>query len=272
MGFTNLYRLLIPMIFSGTIVGCTIGSFENQFDSDDAAILGGDEVGREESVSKSVALLFNRATSDVCTVSILNNQFALTAAHCVEDASNADLSVIFDTIKRQESPTRRVVDSLPSNYFRSNRDQRTNTGDIALVRFAGGVPQGYQAAKFLPDPNLLQNGTVVTAVGYGVDNEHTRTGTGKLRSVNLQILNSRYSETELTLNQNSQLGVCHGDSGGPVYLLENGQYFLWGVVSRSVNPENCSEAAIITNSLLYVEWIRNSVVAMGRHKMVLPED
>lgn len=267
----------LEMITLGFLCGFALMACRTEVNSNiagviDAAIIGGTDVTESAPLSRSVALLFNRLTTEVCTVSILNNQFALTAGHCISGHDTKNLYLVFDTTLSERSTTRRVVAAKPSDYYNPHANRKTNTSDIAVIRFEGGVPQGYTAASFLPNPTLLTNRAEVTVVGYGVNDEETRTGAGVLRTTNVQILDSNYSQTELTIDQSQKSGVCHGDSGGPVYKQVNGKHYLWGVVSRSVNPDNCSEAAIITDSLMYLSWIREVVLSMGREKMEIPPD
>jgi len=260
------------LICSLALSACRMDSTESLYGSKDSAIIGGTEVPNESPLSRSVALLFNRMTTEVCTASILNNQFVLTAAHCVVGANSKDLYLIFDTTLSEKSATRRVVAAKTTNYYNPKATRKTNTGDLAVVRFAGGAPHGYTAAKFLTNPTLLSDKAEVTVVGYGVNNDETRTGAGSLRTTTVQILDSNYSQTELTLDQSRHSGVCHGDSGGPVYAIVNGKLYLWGVVSRSVNPDNCSEAAIVTDALVYLPWIKDTILSMAAQKMEIPPD
>ena len=266
---------LIHFGFALFLIGtsaCTSGQSDNLYEGNKSAIMGGEKLTGEEPVAKYVVLLFNRKTKEICTASILNNQFALTAAHCVENSDISDMSIIFDTVQRPNSPSRRLVDFKESDYYDQNRDNILNTGDLAVIRFAGGVPKGFRAVKFLSNAKLLTNNTMVTAVGYGMIDDQLPQGIGTLRSATLPILNSRFSPTEITLNQRARIGVCHGDSGGPVFLQVDGQYYLWGVTSRSTNEKNCSEAAIITNALMYTGWIYETNVEMARQKITVPQD
>ncbi|MBC7370311.1 MAG: trypsin-like serine protease [Bdellovibrionaceae bacterium] len=264
MGSVQFKNYILVVIIAFGFAACTPYVNDNSRDPDIAAIMGGDELSADDPLAKNVALLFNQTTTEICTASILNNQFVLTAAHCLENSDVADLILIFDTSQKNNSPSRRVVDFKAFDDYIRNRDKIANTGDLAVVRFAGGVPKGYRAVKFLPDRGLLTNQKMVTAVGYGTDDDNLPHGTGTLRSATLPILNAAFSQTELTLNQRARVGVCHGDSGGPVFLQVDGQYYLWGVTSRSTNKDNCSEAAVITNALMYNVWIYQTNVDMGR--------
>ncbi|RYZ68461.1 MAG: trypsin-like serine protease [Proteobacteria bacterium] len=271
MGNANRNCLLgIALAICSFAVACTPYIANNDFDPNDAGIMGGTEIRNEDPLSKVVALLYNTKTTEICTASILNNQFVLTAAHCVANAEPSELKLIFDTAQRKASPTRAVTDFRVHDSYVRNKDEEKNAADIAVVRFAGGVPKGFRSVRFLPSRDLLKTDTLVTAVGYGTDDDQLPHGTGTLRTTVLPILNSKFSQTELTLDQRKRIGVCHGDSGGPIFLTLDGQYYLWGVTSRSTNLKNCSEGSIITNALMFNVWIYDTNVEMGRQKNAVP--
>jgi secreted trypsin-like serine protease len=261
---------LLGLVLALGFAACTLQKSATVQSENLNPIIGGVALNNDSTLSQRVALLFNRKTNDVCTVSILNNQFALTAAHCVADADAANLYLVFDVVVRKNSPIRRVASTAVSKYFKSENTRPRDTGDIALVRFADGVPRGFKAARFLPDMQLLKTGVATTAVGYGATDEAKPQQAGSLHFANLKIANSAYSDTEMTLAQTNNVGVCVGDSGGPVYHLLNGEFYLWGVISRSTSA-NCSEAAIVTNALVYLNWIQETVISMGRENMELPD-
>jgi secreted trypsin-like serine protease len=234
---------LLGLVLALGFAACTLQKSATVQSENLNPIIGGVALNNDSTLSQRVALLFNRKTNDVCTVSILNNQFALTAAHCVADADAANLYLVFDVVVRKNSPIRRVASTAVSKYFKSENTRPRDTGDIALVRFA---------------------------VGYGATDEAKPQQAGSLHFANLKIANSAYSDTEMTLAQTNNVGVCVGDSGGPVYHLLNGEFYLWGVISRSTSA-NCSEAAIVTNALVYLNWIQETVISMGRENMELPD-
>lgn len=273
----GVFKTTSGLILCLSLAGCTFqksSSYLNKKSDTTPAIIGGEEITPESALPASHAILFNRMTTEVCTVTVLNNQFALTAAHCVANVEPKNLYVIFDLKLKTTSPYRRVVDSKVSQYYNPEaKVDATNTGDIALVRFSGGVPKGYEPAKFLPKPGLLVNGAKVIVAGYGVTENETRSGSGTLRATTLKIAAEKFSQTEITLDQRYSSGACHGDSGGPAYLQYEGRYFLWGVISRSINPDNCSESAIITNAILYLPWMKEVIISMGNKKIVpLPDE
>jgi secreted trypsin-like serine protease len=253
------------------LVACSPQNISTNSGLADPAILGGRDVAPGEALAQSVVILFNRANSATCTASLLNNQFVLTAAHCVTGADSKDLYLIFDIKMQKTSPYRHVVAFKEAPHYSLQATRPKNRYDLAVVRFAGGVPAGFSGAKFLPNSSLLKDAADVTVAGYGVTDNTTRVGTGTLRTANLKILKADFSETEVSLNQTANVGACHGDSGGPVYLYTEGRYFLWGVISRSLT-DDCSAGAVVTNALLYLEWLKSTVLSMGRQKMVVPPE
>ncbi len=70
----------------------------------------------------------------------------------------------------------------------------------------------------------------------------------------------RWGETTiLCLGANLQLGdpsgLCSGDSGGPFFTQENGEWVLTGVSSRVINECNPDKGSISINVLTYRNWI-----------------
>ena len=62
------------------------------------------------------------------------------------------------------------------------------------------------------------------------------------------------------------LGACTGDSGGPVFRIENGAPAVVGVVSWSTGPGNadgCGGLTGVTPLTLYREWITRSAKILG---------
>ena len=76
----------------------------------------------------------------------------------------------------------------------------------------------------------------------------------------MKILNAQYGKTEVEMNQTQGKGACHGDSGGPAFVVSGGQYYLFGVTSRgpSNQPDNCASAGIYTNILAHLDFIQSA--------------
>lgn len=170
-----------------------------------------------------------------------------------------------------------------------NETVEVDTGDIALVKFKGNIPRGFKPANFLTDASELKIGAIVTVAGFGVSTvdmeeidpkrvrkddveagdvvcssenngkysncfEINRSGDGVLRITEAPI--SFVHDTEIRLNE-KKAGTCNGDSGGPAFILKNGELLLFGVTSRG--SELCNEVGVYTNALSYKKWINETI-------------
>ena len=223
----QLRILSVLSLVAAALVGCGKSTQPAINGQPNTGIIGGvDSVGTED-YAKTIVMLYNAAEGSLCTASIVSDQNLVTAAHCV-DGPATNLRIIFGTdLANKETRIVRSIDSYetsPVYAFRSSEE--LNTGDIAVVKFSGGLPAGFKAAQILTSGNALQTGATVMLAGYGISDGVSHAGAGKLRSAEVTILNGQYSESEVLLDQTKGKGACHGDSGGPAYINVGGQWML----------------------------------------------
>lgn len=254
-------KLMVCMTLSACGSGKKFKETTNESSDEDRWIIGGNPVGNEQPLAKNVALLVNSMNHEVCTATLLGGPFALTAAHCIDFEKPENLYVFFTTKAGPNVPARQVVNVKASPLWNARQNESQNTGDLAVIRFAGSLPKGYEGIEFLPSTVKLENNLSTFVAGYGISNAVTQTGAGILRSAELKIGNLSFSNTEVLLDQNLGSGVCHGDSGGPAYLTINGKNYLWGIASRADDDEEnlCNTYSVYTNVLLYQVWIINTM-------------
>lgn len=235
---------------------------------------------------------------ETCTGSLLPNNLVLTAAHCVSDLDGAvDVVVIFapniDLKSFVLSQTRRVDNKVVARWWGAKDHETVDTGDIALLHYQGTTPKGYVPATVLTDPGTLSDGMQVVLAGYGTTKvtkkpidvnsfpdligaiqqgivicensidlkncfEISLEGRGPLRQTKVTISEAVYSTSEFSVNQNRGSGSCHGDSGGPAYVVRGGRYYLVGVTSRTINDtfSDCSHQAVYTSLPFYANWLK----------------
>jgi hypothetical protein len=235
------------------------GSLKSSADLN-AGIIGGTDATGSEEFAKTVVLLYDKELGSICTASILSDKVLLTAAHCVASEPTS-LYVVFGTnVESTDIIVRRVVDAKVTPVWTARAAQDLNNGDMAMVGFVGGLPEGYKAAELLSDLSVLKDGAAVTLAGYGTSDGVAGTGAGKLRYVETTIQKVAYSESEILMEQSKGHGACHGDSGGPAYVEVDGQRLVIGVTSRGVNdPDNhCGVSAAYTSVPFYADWIKKT--------------
>ena len=173
--------------------------------------------------------------------------------------------------------------------YKLKKDSPINNGDIAVLKFAGGLPAGFVTATFAPSLDAVKAGDRVILAGYGITGNKPVLGTngqpmkgpdgdiiyqpidkessGVLRFTVTKIagglaldktqqkieIGPNTKTTEIAVDQ-TERGACQGDSGGPAYAYVNGQKFLWGVTSRG--DGSCRTFGIYTNALVYGAWIK----------------
>lgn len=239
----------------------------------DLLIVHGVTVRADDPIASTTVAVINESGGQVslCSGSIVASDLILTAGHCVgPDAESMHLAFTMD-IHQASGALVPVAGFLrPKDYGQLQNDQDMN--DIALIRFDGGLPPGYQVARFLDQPDLLKDGETVTLAGYGVADGHTETdpsdaGAGVLRKVDVRIAQAVYGKTEVVMDQTDGRGACHGDSGGPAFLKRGGEYLLFGVTSRgtSVGSDECGGASIYTSVLAHAKFLREAARELRRN-------
>jgi len=250
-------------------------------------IVGGVPVAAEEDIAKTTVQIFNfivqhdmfgrvigiRGVAG-CTGTLLANDIILTAAHCTNENPNyivlyfsKDAPKSIDEVIPSNPLVRRVVGGkVAAEWPKLKGNELTNHGDIALLKFTGGIPDGYQVANLLPAKERLKVQQPTTLAGYGITNGITQTKTDKLLKVDVTILNPRYSRTEMVIDSGLK-GPCHGDSGGPAFVTgSDGKKYVAGVTSRSEHETDpnglCIGDTVYTKVQPHGAWIKRSIASL----------
>ena len=170
---TALLTVLITGCAPGKVPISTLG-FNTTLSSH---IIGGKFVPEHSSIAASTVGIYDHKNNFTCTATLLTETIAITAAHCIESNTAADIQVIFalelsatlatnkSTVNNSliKSATAVKVHPLWTGDFNRSKDWC----DLALVQFSGSLPNGYKPATWLPDKADLTAGTKVIVAGYG---------------------------------------------------------------------------------------------------------
>jgi len=240
-------------------------------DTSSAPIIGGKKIQEDDVIGKStVALIADVITKDgrrgqgTCTGSLLRSNVILTAAHCVPqgpDVQEASIYVVFgkDLRKENEIKVRLVTDYVIHEKYGKANFSGEDDNDIALLKFSGDLPEGYQVAELLQDDSLVKPDSKVTLAGYGfvwTDGEESYSD-NTLRKVDVNVI-EHFGNTEVVLDQSKGRGACHGDSGGPAFLEVEGKQLIWGITSRGGGldgVDDCSYFSIYTKVNPHLQFI-----------------
>ncbi len=223
-------------------------------------IIGGTKVSSADWISKTVVALVSRSESGeaLCTASLVADDLAVTAAHClasIEGDKISTLSLVF---------AHDLKLATPGNIRAVDNGLIPDSGDVALIHFKGGLPAGYSHSDLLPFNKKLKAGESVELAGFGISDATHDTGAGVLRKVKVKILNPEFSATEVEMDQSHGGGACHGDSGGPAYVIINKHPFLFGITSRGGG--NCDQDVIYSTISGFADWFKEAGAQLrGKH-------
>ncbi|MGZ3791614.1 MAG: S1 family peptidase [Bdellovibrio sp.] len=205
-------------------------------------INGGEKVKADDPVAMSTVMI--ETENQYCSATIISNKTLLTAAHCI---GQNEPWVLIHFAGLEGSETRKASRSLRHEDYQDL--QSTTRNDVALVFFNGGLPQNFHAATILDSNKELQIGEELLVAGYGQGGP-----LGTLAKLRLQIIDFLDQKRLIKLDQTTERGICHGDSGGPAFKLINNQLYVVGVASYTYEMD-CSGYSVYTRASNFIQWI-----------------
>lgn len=251
--------------------GADSASIDSEFSH---GIINGDTVSTDDLIAQSVVMVYDKTHQGLCSGTLIMQNLVVTAGHCTS-VDPTDLIVIFGLdLNDKNAPVRRVLGGLTTDTFthldftKNDGVPEKNWGDIAVLKFEGHeLPTGYRPASVLFNKDLLKTGMTVTLAGYGLDKFEKKglssvgVGSGILRKADVTLTDSQFSETEILVSMTDDKGACHGDSGGPAYLVLKNKVVLIGVTSRADSNEGalkCNQGTIYSSVPAQQEFLKSA--------------
>ena len=244
-------------------------------------IVGGTEV-TSESEYPWVVLLSNSASPSgfFCGGSLISDEWVVTAAHCVADLNGSN---VYAFVGEFDQSTIDITPNLISRVIvHAAYNDVTSDNDIALLRLS--TPEVVITPVSLITPELATTLEAVaddlvsdiTVIGWGDTKDPvSNTYPTVLREVDMPYVSNTVCNLPLHLGGQVTANMmcaglpeggvdsCQGDSGGPLLYLDNGSWYLSGIVSWGYGCAEPNKYGVYTRVENYLGWIEDQVFGLN---------
>jgi len=226
-------------------------------------IVGGAVVARNE-LPYQLSLRYNG--QHICGASVLNTNYAITAAHCAVIGSASSFSLVGGDHSISGNDGTEQTRQVSQVKVHSGYNDNTLVNDIALMKLSSPFTlNNYVKAVTIPASSFAASGNAVVS-GWGTTSEGGASS-DLLRKVTVPIITDAqcrnyYGSSDIVDSMicagTSGKDSCQGDSGGPLAVSSGGQTVLAGIVSWGIGCARPNYPGVYTEVAKFNSWISSN--------------
>jgi len=240
-------------------------------------IVGGEEATPHSIPYQAFILTWKNGDIYLCGGTLLNKRYVLTAMHCLVD-DQGNLAIRSEVTLGEHDYYHHSEATQKFNTTVIGRDDYNYVSaihDIAILKLDRDAElDDYAVIPACLPSNLNEQyvGKTAKVSGWGKI-IHRGSNSNVLKETDVTILaqsdqkckwTGEHARNKLPTQMcayRNKTSACHGDSGGPLAVQENGKYTVVGIASY-IHPDGCTQsgqADVYTRVTKYLPWIRENI-------------